>query len=95
MQTLLILGGGTAGTMIANKLSARLDRSDWRVIVVDKDDIHDYQPGYLFIPFGINTPEQGRRSMHTVLAEGVPLVPAPAATSSVKTHLTERTFNLP
>ncbi len=74
MQTLLILGGGTAGTMIANKLSARLDRSDWRVIVVDKDDIHDYQPGYLFIPFGINTPEQVRRSMHTFLAEGVELV---------------------
>ncbi len=74
MQTLLILGGGTAGTMIANKLSARLARSDWRVIVVDKDDIHDYQPGYLFIPFGINTPEQVRRSMHTFLAEGVELV---------------------
>ena len=74
MQTLLILGGGTAGTMIANKLSSRLARSDWRVIVVDKDDIHDYQPGYLFIPFGINTPEQVRRSMHTFLAEGVELV---------------------
>ncbi|HMT89320.1 MAG TPA: FAD/NAD(P)-binding oxidoreductase, partial [Dermatophilaceae bacterium] len=41
---------------------------------VDKDDIHDYQPGYLFIPFGINTPEQVRRSMHTFLAEGVELV---------------------
>ncbi|MBK8756083.1 MAG: NAD(P)/FAD-dependent oxidoreductase [Actinomycetales bacterium] len=74
MKTVLILGGGTAGTMIANKLSARLDRSDWRVIVIDKDDIHDYQPGYLFIPFGINTPEQVRRSMHTFLAEGVELV---------------------
>jgi sulfide:quinone oxidoreductase len=56
MKTVLILGGGTAGTMIANKLSARLERTDWRVIVVDKDDIHDYQPGYLFIPFGINNP---------------------------------------
>jgi len=74
MKTVLILGGGTAGTMIANKLSARLERTDWRVIVVDKDDIHDYQPGYLFIPFGINTPEQVRRSMHTFLAEGVDLV---------------------
>jgi len=74
MKTVLILGGGTAGTMIANKLSARLERTDWRVIVVDKDDIHDYQPGYLFIPFGINTPEQVRRSMHTFLADGVELV---------------------
>jgi len=51
MKDLLILGGGTAGSMMANKLVAALPEG-WRVTVVDKDDVHVYQPGLLFLPFG-------------------------------------------
>ena len=76
MRSLVILGGGTAGTMAANKLRAKLPRGDWQITVVDQDDIHDYQPGYLFIPFGINTPDQVRRSTHTFLADGIDFVVA-------------------
>ena len=50
MATLIILGGGTAGTMAANMLRRRLDTS-WSITVIDRDDHHHYQPGYLFIPF--------------------------------------------
>ena len=50
MQKILILGGGTAGTMLANHLVRRLDRG-WQVTVVDHDDDHVYQPGLLFVPF--------------------------------------------
>ena len=71
-RSLLILGGGTAGTMIANKVHKHLP--DWSVTVVDKDDIHDYQPGYLFIPFGINTPEQIRKTKRQFYADGVDVV---------------------
>ncbi len=56
MKTFLILGAGTGGTMVANKISAALDPQEWRVIVVDKDENHYYQPGFLFIPFGIYSP---------------------------------------
>lgn len=73
-RRLVVLGAGTAGTMVANKLIKRLDSSEWTITVVDKDDVHDYQPGYLFIPFGINTPEQIRRAKHTFLADGIELV---------------------
>jgi sulfide:quinone oxidoreductase len=52
MKRLLVLGGGTAGTMVANKLRNRLDPALWQIIVVDQDDSHIYQPGLLFIPFG-------------------------------------------
>jgi hypothetical protein len=52
MSQLVILAGGTAGTLIANKLRNRLDRTDWNITVVDRDDEHHYQPGYLFLPFG-------------------------------------------
>jgi sulfide:quinone oxidoreductase len=49
---MLILGGGTAGTIMANKLANALEERDWRITVVDSTDEHYYQPGFLFVPFG-------------------------------------------
>jgi len=74
MKDLLILGAGTAGTMIANKLRRRLPRDEWRITVVDRDDRHHYQPGYLFLPFGTYTPGQVVRSRHAFLPDGVDFV---------------------
>lgn len=53
MKKILILGAGTAGTMMANKLSKTLDPAEYVITIVDKDKTHYYQPGFLFIPFGI------------------------------------------
>ncbi|MHB0988070.1 MAG: type III sulfide quinone reductase, selenoprotein subtype [Bellilinea sp.] len=53
MKTFLVLGAGTAGTMIARKMAARLDAREWKVVLVDKDEKHYYQPGFLFLPFGM------------------------------------------
>lgn len=52
MKRLLILGGGTAGTMMANKMRKALPVEEWSVTVVERADSHFYQPGFLFIPFG-------------------------------------------
>ncbi len=52
MRNLVILGAGTAGTVMANHLRKRLSREEWALTVVDRDDEHYYQPGFLFIPFG-------------------------------------------
>ena len=38
--------------MVAKKMAKKLDGRQWKVILVDKDTKHYYQPGYLFIPFG-------------------------------------------
>ena len=46
-----VLGGGTGGTLIANRLRRQL-AADSVITVVDRDDLHVYQPGLLFIPFG-------------------------------------------
>ncbi|MBN1998080.1 NAD(P)/FAD-dependent oxidoreductase [candidate division KSB1 bacterium] len=53
MKRLLILGAGTAGTMMANKLLHQLDQNEWKITMVDKHETHYYQPGFLFIPFNI------------------------------------------
>jgi sulfide:quinone oxidoreductase len=74
MKNLLILGGGTAGTMAANKLRRKLDKADWQITVVDQDDKHDYQPGYLFIPFGIYRPDEVTKSRRKYLHEDIPLL---------------------
>lgn len=52
MKQILILGAGTAGTMMANKLHKALNESEWKITIVDTDNVHYYQPGFLFIPFG-------------------------------------------
>lgn len=72
MSHLVILGAGTAGTMVANKV--RRSIPDWKVTVVAQNDIHDYQPGYLFIPFGMNSPTQIRKSAKAQLPDGIELV---------------------
>ena len=74
MKKLVILGGGTAGTMIANKLRHRLDPQDWGITVVDRDDDHHYQPGYLFLPFGGYSRQQVVRSRRSFLRDGVDFV---------------------
>jgi len=51
MKRIVILGAGTAGTLMANRL-ARILSSGWQIVLVDRDDVHLYQPGLLFLPFG-------------------------------------------
>jgi len=49
---IVILGGGTGGTLTANRLRRVLDETV-EIVVVDQDDDHVYQPGLLFVPFGL------------------------------------------
>ncbi len=53
MKRVIILGGGTAGTMVANRLARELAPDVWRITLVDESKVHYYQPGFLFIPFGL------------------------------------------
>jgi sulfide:quinone oxidoreductase len=52
-KQIVILGGGTGGTMTANRLRRRFDPDEAEIHVVDRDDRHVYQPGLLFVPFGL------------------------------------------
>jgi sulfide:quinone oxidoreductase len=52
-KQIVILGGGTGGTMTANRLRRRFDTDEAEIHVVDPDDRHVYQPGLLFVPFGL------------------------------------------
>jgi sulfide:quinone oxidoreductase len=74
MKRLLVLGGGTAGTMVVNKLRRRLDRAQWQITVVDQNDTHVYQPGLLFIPFGTYRSDEVIKPRRRFIPAGVDLV---------------------
>ena len=52
MKKIVILGAGTGGTIMANRLYKSLPKKEWAITIIDNDPIHYYQPGFLFIPFG-------------------------------------------
>jgi sulfide:quinone oxidoreductase len=74
MRRLVVLGGGTAGTMAVNKLRKHLGPDEWSITVVDRDDDHVYQPGLLLVPFGVYTPAEIVKPRQRFLPDGVELV---------------------
>lgn len=74
MKKLVILGAGTAGTIMANKLAAVLDRDEWQITIVDRDGQHHYQPGYLFVPFGIYAPRDIVKPRRDYLPRGIEVI---------------------
>ncbi len=72
---ILIVGGGAAGTIVANKvargLSDDVDRGVTEVVVLDKSNKHEYQPGYLFVALGEEEPEHFVRNEKDLLDEKV------------------------
>jgi sulfide:quinone oxidoreductase len=67
----VILGGGTGGTMTANRLRRRFDGDEAEIHVVDQDDRHVYQPGLLFLPFGLTRLDELVRPRRRQLRRGI------------------------
>lgn len=74
MKKLLILGAGTGGTIMANKMRKELPRDEWSITVVDQDKTHYYQPGFLFIPFGYYKKADVMKPKQNFLPVGVNLL---------------------
>ena len=68
---ILVVGGGTGGTILANNLSRRLAseiraRKVW-ITMLSASDRHMYQPGLLYVAFGQMTPDQLYRDQASML----------------------------
>lgn len=77
MKKLLILGAGTAGTMVANRLCRLLDCDEWQMTIVDQNETHYYQPGFLFIPFGMYGKNDVVKPKRDFIPRGVELIMSP------------------
>lgn len=76
MKKLLILGGGTAGTIMANKMLKSLPKNEWGITIIEKELTHYYQPGFLFIPFGYYKEEIIRKPTTSFFPKGLEFINA-------------------
>jgi sulfide:quinone oxidoreductase len=70
-QRLVILGAGTGGTLAANRLRRKFKEDRLRIDIVDQDNRHVYQPGLLFVPFGLAEPDEIVRQRDRQLKKGI------------------------
>jgi len=77
MKSLVVLGAGTAGTTVANRLHPLLDSDQWRITLVDQNETHFYQPGFLFIPFGTYSRNDVVKPKRDFIPAGVELIMSP------------------
>ncbi len=70
MKNLVILGAGTSGTMMANHLVSKLPKKEWKITIIDQHKTHYYQPGFLFLPFDIYTPNQVKKKGEKFIPKG-------------------------
>jgi sulfide:quinone oxidoreductase len=78
MKKLLVLGAGTAGTMVVNRLCRLLDCDEWQMTIVDPHETHYYQPGFLFIPFGMYGKNDVVKPKRDFIPAGVQVIKAAA-----------------
>jgi len=77
VKKLVVLGAGLAGTMAVNRLRPHLDDDEWEITIVDQDETHIYQPGLLFIPFGMYDASDVMRRRREFIPPGVQMVVSP------------------
>ena len=74
-EEIVIVGGGTGGTVLANDLADRLEpeleAGDVRVTLVNDDPDHVYKPVWLYVPFGQREPDDGRRRLRSLVDDAV------------------------
>ena len=74
MKKVVILGSGAGGTMVASKLRKELNVTEWQITIIDHDEMHHYQPGWLFIPFGVYSEEDCVKPKREFIPQGVDFV---------------------
>ncbi len=72
-KKIVVLGGGTGGTIVSNNLRRHLP-PEWEITVIDRDDQHIYQPGLLFVAFDLQKSKTLVRSRKKYIMPGVNFV---------------------
>ena len=76
-ERIVIVGGGTGGSVLANDLADRLepelDAGEVEVILINDGPDHVYKPVWLYVPFGRREPADGRRALDALVDDAVDL----------------------
>jgi len=84
---IVVLGAGTGGTLVANRLRRRYTSAEAQITVVDQDDVHVYQPGLLFVPFGLAHVEDIVRPRRRQLHADIDVIMSPIDHVDIDAHL--------
>ena len=86
-KNIVIVGGGLAGTIVANgvcrQLGREIARGEVSITMIGDKETHMYQPGLLYIPFGKIREAELFRSQRRVLDKRVPYIIDPATNIDV------------
>ena len=74
-KTVLILGAGVGGLVAANRLRQQLPRSH-RIVLIDRDAQHVFQPSLLWLAVGDRHPERIQRPLARLARKGIEVVQA-------------------
>lgn len=74
MKRIVILGSGAGGTIVANQLRKELSEDEWEIKIIDRDEQHHYQAGYLFIPFGLYSRQNIIKPKKEFIPKGVEFI---------------------
>lgn len=84
----LVVGGGTAGTIFANNLARRcaseLKNGKLRITMLSASDRHMYQPGLLYVAMGRMTPDDLYREQAALLEPSIAFSVDPVETFNLK-----------
>jgi len=76
-ETIVVVGGGTGGTVLANRLAADLadeiDAGEVAVKLVTDDPMHTYKPMFLYVAFGEREVGDAQRPQSELLDDRVDL----------------------
>lgn len=72
-KTALVLGGGVGGLIAAHRLRQRLPDSD-RVVLVDREAQHLFQPSLLWLAVGSRAPERIQRPLDRLKRKGIEVI---------------------
>ena len=74
-QTIVILGGGVGGQVVANELR-RLLPIDCRVVIIERNRRHAFAPSFLWVMTGDRQSEQVTRDLRELLHPGIEVIEA-------------------
>ena len=74
-ERIVIVGGGTGGTVLANRLSERLepdiDSGDVEIVLINDGEKQHYKPAYLYVPFGKKDVSEATKPIQDLLPRNV------------------------
>jgi len=74
LKQIVIVGGGSAGIMVANRLRRQIRPAEAAITVIERNTKHFYQPGFLTLLFDIDKQEDLSRDVKDLLVGGITLV---------------------